>query len=67
MYFNSGIGIVEIKKEFADFFQITCFRKSKNRTVEKILAKLASLAKWLSVHLQNKWFCIRTPLLSLKL
>ena len=31
------------------------------------LAKLASLAKWLSVSLRSKWLWVRIPLLSLKL
>ena len=30
------------------------------------LAKLASLAKWLSVRLQAKWLCVRIPLQSFK-
>ena len=30
------------------------------------LAKLAGLAKWLSVRLRAKWLCIQIPLLSLK-
>ena len=31
------------------------------------LAKLATLAKWLSNGLRTKWLCVRIPLLSLKL
>ena len=31
------------------------------------LAKLASLAKWLSIRLRTKWLWVRIPLLSLKL
>ena len=30
-----------------------------------ILKKLASLAKWLSVRLQNKWLWVQIPLLSI--
>ena len=36
------------------------------RTLNR-LPKLASLAKWLSVHLQTKWLRVRITLLSLKL
>ena len=31
------------------------------------LAGLASVAKWLSVHLRTKWLCVRISLLSLEL
>ena len=40
-------------------------KRTLNHYVWWILAKLTSLAKWLSVGLRTKWFWVRLPLLSL--
>ena len=42
-------------------------RIHKHLVREQTLNQLASLAKWLSVHLQTKWLGVRVPLQSLKL